>query len=50
MCLGTLVMGGLRHIIIGAKDGHGGAVGLLNHSAFLKSRNIKVTWMDTVYN
>lgn len=49
MCLGTLVMGGIRHVIIGARDGHGGAMDLINHSEFLKSKNIRITWMDTIY-
>ena len=36
MCLGTLVMGGIRKLIIGAHDDHGGAVELLGKSNFQK--------------
>lgn len=46
MCVGTLVMGGIRHVIIGARDAYGGAMDLLNHSDYLRSKNIQITWMD----
>lgn len=49
MCLGTLVMGGIRNVIIGTKDMYGGAMDLINHSTFLKSKNINITWMDSTY-
>ena len=49
MCMGTLIMGGIRHVIIGAKDDYGGAMDLINHSAFLKSKNVEVLWMDQIY-
>ena len=49
MCMGTMVMGGIRNIVIGARDDHGGAMGLIEHSDFLKSKNIKVTWMPQEY-
>lgn len=49
MCMGTMVMGGIRTIIIGAKDSHGGAMNLIDYSEFLKSKNIKITWMSQEY-
>ena len=49
MCMGSLVMGGIRNVVIGAKDAHGGAMGLLEQSEYLKGKNIKVVWMPQVY-
>lgn len=49
MCMGTMVMGGIRNIVIGAKDNHGGAMNLIEHSAFLRSKNINITWMPQEY-
>lgn len=49
MCLGTIVMGGIRRIVIGAHDNHGGAVELLAKSSFLSSKNIDVIWMPKIY-
>ena len=49
MCMGTMVMGGIRNIIIGTHDGHGGAMHLIEHSKFLKDKNIKITWMPQEY-
>lgn len=49
MCMGTMVMGGIRNVVIGAHDGHGGAMGLIDHSAFLQSKHIKITWMPQIY-
>ena len=49
MCMGTLVMGGIRNVVVGAKDAHGGAMGLLEQSDYLKGKNIKVVWMPQVY-
>lgn len=49
MCMGTMVMSGLRNVIIGARDDHGGAMDLINHSSFLRNKNIKITWMDKKY-
>ena len=49
MCMGTLVMGGIRNIVIGAKDDYGGAMNLIEHNKFLKSKNIKITWMSQEY-
>lgn len=49
MCLGTLVMGGIRHVVIGAHDAHGGAVELIDKSNFLSSKHMTVTWMPQFY-
>ncbi|MBO4858208.1 MAG: nucleoside deaminase [Treponema sp.] len=49
MCLGTLVMGGIRKLIIGAHDDHGGAVELLDKSNFLSSKHVEVIWMPSLY-
>lgn len=49
MCMGTLVMGGIRNVVIGAKDAHGGAMGLLEQNEYLKGKNIKVVWMPQAY-
>ncbi len=49
MCLGTIVMGGIRRIVIGAHDDHGGAVELLDKSSFLSSKNIEIVWMPKIY-
>ena len=49
MCMGTMVMGGIRNIVIGAKDNHGGAMNLIEHSDFLRSKNINITWMPQEY-
>lgn len=49
MCLGTLVMGGIRHVVIGAHDAHGGAVELIDKSSFLSSKHMIVTWMPQLY-
>lgn len=49
MCMGTMVMGGIRNIIIGAHDDHGGAMHLIEHSKFLRDKNIKITWMPREY-
>lgn len=49
MCLGTLIMGGIRKLVIGAHDDHGGAVELLSKSAYLSSKHVEVTWMPQIY-
>lgn len=49
MCMGTLVMGGIRKVVIGAHDDHGGAMDLLNKSNFLASKHVEVTWMPAIY-
>ena len=49
MCMGTIVMGGIRNVVIGAKDAHGGAMGLLEQSEYLKRKNINVVWMPNEY-
>ena len=43
MCMGTLVMGHIRHVVIGAPDAYGGAMDLLNHSPFLRKKRVRVT-------
>jgi hypothetical protein len=42
-------MGGIRRIVIGAHDDHGGAVELLDKSSFLSSKNIEIVWMPKIY-
>lgn len=49
MCMGTMVMGGIRNIIIAAHDDHGGAMHLIENSRFLKDKSIKITWMPQEY-
>lgn len=49
MCMGTIVMGRIRDVVIGAHDAHGGAVDLLTKSEFMNSKNVKVTWMPQIY-
>ena len=46
MCMGTLVMGGIRHIEIAAHDLFGGAMDLMQHSAFIRSKQIEVRWAE----
>ena len=49
MCMGTLVMGGIRRVEIGAQDDFGGAMGLLGAMEFLRHKQIHVTWADPMY-
>lgn len=49
MCMGTMVMGGIRNIVIGAKDAYGGAMELIEHSNYLKGKNINIIWMPQEY-
>ncbi len=49
MCMGTMVMGGIRKVVIGTKDARGGAMGLLEQSEYLKEKNISVVWMPQEY-
>lgn len=49
MCLGTLVMGGIRKVVIAAHDAHGGAIELIEKSNFMSSKHIEVTWMPQFY-
>lgn len=46
MCMGTLVMGHIRNVVIAARDAYGGAMHLINHSDFAKSKGIQITWLD----
>ena len=49
MCMGTIVMGGIRNVVIGTKDAYGGAMELIEKSKYLKGKNIKVVWMPQEY-
>ena len=49
MCMGTIVMGGIRHIEIGARDNYGGAMGLIDTFAFASSKNIEIIWRDNEF-
>lgn len=46
---GNNCYGGIRHVMIGTRDDYGGAMDLINHSEFLKRKNIEVIWMDKIY-
>ena len=46
MCMGTIVMGRIRNVVIAARDDFGGAMKLVEYSPFMKSKNIQVTWLD----
>ncbi len=46
MCMGTLVMGHIRKVVIAARDDYGGAMYLIGKSAFAKSKGIEITWLD----
>jgi len=46
MCMGTLVMGHIRNVVIAARDDYGGAMDLIKYSKFAKSKDIKITWLD----
>ena len=48
MCMGTIVMGGIRKVEIAARDDFGGAMGLMDKSAFIRRKNMSVTWRDDV--
>ena len=46
MCMGTLVMGHIRNVVIAARDHYGGAMDLIRHSEFASSKEIQVTFLD----
>lgn len=46
MCMGTLVMGHIRHVEIAARDNFGGAMGLIELSPFARNKGISVKWLD----
>ena len=46
MCMGTAVMGGMRHFVIAAHDSFGGAMGLLGAHPFLAAKHVCVEWAD----
>ena len=46
MCMGTLVMGGIRRVEITARDDFGGAMGLIDKFAFARNKGIQITWRE----
>jgi len=46
MCMGTLVMGHIRNVVIAARDHYGGAMRLIQHSEFASSKGIQFTFLD----
>ena len=46
MCMGTIVMGRIRNVVIAARDDYGGAIKLMEHSSFIAGKHIQVTWLD----
>lgn len=46
MCMGTLVMGGIRKVVIGARDDFGGAMKLIPAFDFARNKCIEVIWTD----
>lgn len=48
MCMGTIVMGGIRRVEIAARDDFGGAMGLIDQFAFARSKGIQIHFRDDV--
>ncbi len=48
MCMGTIVMGHIRHLQIAARDSHGGAVELLDKSEFLRNKCMRVSYAPSI--
>lgn len=46
MCMGTLVMGHIRKVVIAARDNFGGAMHLIECSKFAQSKGIQVIYLD----
>ena len=46
MCMGTLIMGHIRNVVIAARDEFGGAMNLIQYSTFAKNKGISITWLD----
>ena len=46
MCMGTLVMGHIRNVVIAARDNFGGSMHLIDCSKFAKSKGIQTTFLD----
>ncbi len=46
MCMGTIVMGHIRKVVIAARDDYGGAMKLIQYSKFARSKGIQVTFLD----
>lgn len=42
MCMGTLVMGHIRNVVIAARDDFGGAMNLIQYSDFAKTRILRL--------
>ncbi len=49
MCMGTLVMGHIRHVVIGAPDDYGGAMNLMQYSPFLAKKKVQVSFEQEEY-
>lgn len=49
MCIGTIVMGNIRHIRIAAKDGYGGATDLCDKNEYLANKHMDIQFMDEIY-
>lgn len=46
MCMGTLVMGGIRRVEIAARDDFGGAMSLIEQFPFSRNKGIQINWLD----
>ncbi len=46
MCMGTIVMGHIRNVVIAARDDFGGATELLQYSGFLRRKNMNIVWAE----
>lgn len=46
MCMGTLVMGGIRKVEIAARDDFGGAMEIIEQFPFSRNKGIQVKWLD----
>lgn len=49
MCMGMIVMGGIRHVIMGSKDRYAGASDILLTNEYCKSKQVKVELNDAVF-
>lgn len=49
MCIGTIVMGNIRHIRIAAKDGYGGATDLCDKNEYMANKHMDIQFMDEIY-
>ncbi len=46
MCMGTIVMGGIRHVVIAARDDYGGGVCLTEQNPFIRGKHLDVRFLD----